>query len=95
MVLAVAPRDFLDEHAATGPALDTAHAVEQEHQKAPNGNEFKAPLGEMIVARSRLVASGADVLGSGARPHGDLDALAAGGEHSLLIDEAAKTVTLV
>ena len=81
--------------ASTLTALHAAHAVEQENQKAPEGNEFEAPLGEMTVTRRWLMTSRASRLGPGARSHGDLDALAIGRESGLLIDEHAKAVALV
>src|ERR1019366_3149127 len=59
LVLAIAPGNLLDDHAAV-PALDAPHAVQQEHQKAPQWDELEAPLGKVIVTRCRLVAPRTD-----------------------------------
>jgi hypothetical protein len=56
MMLAVAPGHLLDHHAAV-PALDLAHAVEEENQQSPERNEFEASFGEVIIARRRLMAA--------------------------------------
>jgi hypothetical protein len=55
LVLAIAPGNLLD-HDATIPAVYASHAVQQENQKTPQGNELKAPLGKVIVARRGSVA---------------------------------------
>jgi hypothetical protein len=49
LVLAIAPGNLLD-HDATIPAVNASHAVEQENQKTPQGDELEAALGEMIVS---------------------------------------------
>jgi len=54
-VLAIAPGNVLDHH-ATIPAIDAAHAVQPENQKAPQRNELEAALGEMIVTWCRTKA---------------------------------------
>jgi hypothetical protein len=59
LVLAIAPGKLLD-HDATIPAVNASHAVEQENQKTPQGDELEATLGEMIVSRRRSVAPGTD-----------------------------------
>ena len=56
LVFAVAPGNLLDHHLAALTAIDAPHAVEQEHQHAPEWNELEAPLGQMIVPGRRLVA---------------------------------------
>ena len=56
LVLAIAPRNFLDHHRATVAALDAPHTVQEENQSSPEGDELEAPLGKLIVARGRLVA---------------------------------------
>jgi len=56
LVFAMASRNLLDHH-ATNTALDTPHAIQQENRKAPERNKLKAPLGKMIVASRRLVAT--------------------------------------
>lgn len=94
MVLAIGPGHLFDDDAAL-TALDTAHTVQQEDQKTPEGNELEAPDSELIVARRRLVTPGADGLGAGTRPHGHFNTPAVLGELHLLINEARNRVTLV
>src|ERR1039457_4065560 len=52
LVLAIAPRNLLHHNAAV-PAMDAPHPVQKENQKAPERDELKTPLGQMIVTRWR------------------------------------------
>src|SRR5438445_13692733 len=58
-MLAARPRHFLNDNAA-GPAIHPPHRIEQEHQKAPQRDEFELPLREMVIAWGRLMAAGAN-----------------------------------
>ena len=87
LVLAIAPGNLLDHHAAIA-ALDAPHAVQQEHQKAPERDELKAPLGKMIVTRCRLVAPRADRRRARPRPDVHFDAFLVGAEAGVLVDES-------
>jgi hypothetical protein len=95
LVLAIAPRNFLDHHRATVAALDAPHTVQEENQSSPEGDELEAPLGKLIVARGRLVAPRADRHRSGPRPDVHFDALLIGGEAGMLVDESPMVVAVV
>src|SRR5438093_8156460 len=58
LMLAARPRHFLNDNAA-GPAIHPPHRIEQEHQKAPQRDEFELPLREMVIAGGQLTAAGA------------------------------------
>jgi hypothetical protein len=83
-----------DDSAATG-AIDAPHGVEQEDQKAPEGNELEAAFGQLIVSRGRLMAAGTDGPGSFPCADGDFDALVIGAETGLLINESLEVVTAI
>src|SRR5215469_14675812 len=72
LMLAIAPGNLLNEY-ATIAALYAPHTVQQEHQKAPQRNEFEASLGKMIVTRCRLVAPRTDCRRARSRPDVDFD----------------------
>ena len=76
-------------------ALDAAHTVKEKDQSSPEGDEFEAPLGKVIIARRRLVAPGADRRRSGPRPDVHLDAFLVGAETSMLVDESPMVVAVV
>ena len=94
LVLAIAPGDLFDHHTAAR-AMDASHPVQKENQKSPERNEFEAPLGEMIVARRRLVASGANRRGALSRPHGYLDGLFVRAEAGVLVNESSMVMAPV
>jgi len=94
LVLAIAPGNLLDHH-ATIPAIDAAHAVQQENQKAPQRNELEAPLGEMIITWCRLVAPRTDRCRALPRPDVHFDAFLAGTEARVLVDESAMAMAVV
>jgi len=54
---AIGPRDLLDDDRLAAAAIDAPHGVKQKHQKSPERNELKTPLGELIVSGSGLVAA--------------------------------------
>jgi hypothetical protein len=93
-VLAIAPGNLLDHH-ATISAINTSHAVEQENQKAPQGNELEATLGEMIVARRRSVAPGTDGCRSLPRSDVHFDALVVGSKAGVLVDKSAMMMAVI
>jgi hypothetical protein len=79
-VFASTPVDFFGDDGAAAEAIDAPHGVQQENEKAPQRDELKTPLGELIVARCGLMAARADGGGTLARTHGDLNALLVDGE---------------
>ena len=93
-MLAIAPGNLLD-HDATISAINTSHAVEQENQKAPQGNELEATLGEMIVPRRRSVAPGTD--GRRSLPRSDVycNAFLVGCEAGVLVDKSSMMMAVV
>ena len=93
-MFAIAPRNLFHHHAAVA-AVDAPHAVQQENQNSPEGNEFKAALREMIIAGRRLVATRAHRRGTNPRPDADFDNFLVGAETIVVIDESPKTMTLV
>jgi hypothetical protein len=84
----------LDNHATLG-ARDAPHAVLQEHEHAPERNELKGPLRQMVVARRRPVSARAD----GRRPlpgsdvHIDMGLI--GAEAGAFVDESTMAMTVV
>jgi hypothetical protein len=79
----------------TAATVDTAHSVQKEDEKSPQGNELKAPFGELIVSGRQLVAAGTNCPRSSARTHVDFDALVIGTETGVLINESRKVVATV
>src|SRR5574341_506769 len=94
LVLAAAPGKFFG-HDAAGAAVHAPAAVEEENQKAPEGDELEAPLGEMIVTRRRLLASGAHRRRTLPRPHRDFDGLFVRAEAGVLINESSVVMAVV
>jgi hypothetical protein len=94
LVLAITPGNLLDHH-ATIPTVYAAHAVQQENQKTPQGNELKAPLGKMIVARRGSVAPGADRRRALAWSDVYLNTFLVGSEAGVLVYEPAMVMALV
>jgi hypothetical protein len=60
LVLAIAPRDLLDQHLAAIAAVNPPHAVEKENQNPPERDELETPLRLTVVTGRWLVAPGAD-----------------------------------
>ena len=48
-MFAVAPGNFFDSHNAAAATVDAPHGVQKEDEKPPQGNELKAPFGELVV----------------------------------------------
>src|SRR4051812_47185403 len=93
--LAVTPRNLLDDNRLAMPAIDPAHGVQQEDQKAPEGNELEPALGELIVSTPRLMTARTDRFRPFARTDRDLDAPAIGSETGPMINESRKAVTTI
>jgi len=64
-------------------------------RKPPQGNELKAPFGELVVTRSRQMAARADCGRTLARSHGHFDALLVGTEVGVLVNKTAETMVAV
>jgi hypothetical protein len=56
VMLAVAPGNFFDSHAATA-AVDPPHGIQEEDQKASERNELEPLGGKLIVTRGTLVTA--------------------------------------
>ena len=56
----VAPGNFFDNDGGAAVAIDTPHGVQEKDEESPQGDELKAPLGELVVARRRLMAARTD-----------------------------------
>ena len=73
-MLTLAPGDLL-HHDAAGAAMDAPHPVEKGNQYSPEGDEVKAPLGQMVITRRRPMASRTDRRRALPRPQAHFDAL--------------------
>ena len=71
------------------------HGVQKEDKKPPQGNELKAPFGELVVTGRRQMAARADCGRTLARTHGQFDTLLAGTLMGVLVDKASETGTVV
>src|SRR5215470_4826662 len=92
---AVAPGHFFDHHGGAAAAVHAPHGVQQEDEKSPERNELKAPLGELIVAWSRLMAARTDRGRTPARPNPYLDTLVVRGEPGAMINKPPEVVAAV
>src|SRR5215471_13107117 len=92
---AVAPGHFFDHHGGTAAAVHAPHGVQQEDEKAPERDELKAPLGELVVAWSRLMAARTDRRRSLAWPQRNLNTLFVGAEPGAMIDKPPEVVAAV
>jgi len=95
LMLAGAPGNFLGDHRFAAATSDTPHRVQQKNQKPPEGDEFVAPFGELIITGRRLMATGTNRRRTFARTHGDFDALVIRTEAGLLINKAPEMMTAV
>ncbi len=95
LVLTIAPGNFLHHHDAAVSAMDAPHRVQKENQNSPEGNEFEAPLGKMVVTRRRLVATRADRRRALPRPNAHFDAFLVGAEAGVLVDESPMAMAVV
>jgi hypothetical protein len=85
----------IDSHNAATAAVDAPHGVQNEDEKPPQGNELKAPFGELVVTGCRQMAARADCGRTLARSHSHFDALLVGTEVSILVNKASETVAAV
>ena len=94
LMLAIAPRNLLN-HLAAIAAVDPPHAVQEENQNSPEGDEFKAPLREMIIAGRPLVATRAHCRGTNPRPYANFDAFLVWGKSIVVVNESPKMMAIV
>src|SRR6266852_6333700 len=92
---AVAPGNFFDSHNAATATVDAPHGVPKVDEKPPQGNELKAPFGELVVAGRRQMAARADSGRTLARSHGHFDTLLVGTEVGVLVDKTSETMAAV
>jgi len=92
---AVAPWNLFDDHRATASAIDAPHRIQQEDEKPPQGNELKAPFGELVVTGRRQMAARADCGRTLAWSHSYFDALLVGTKVGVLIDKTPETMAAV
>ena len=92
---AVAPGNFFDSHNAAAATVDAPHGVQKEDEKPPQGNELKAPFGELVVTGRRQMAARADCGRTLARSHGHFDTLLVGTEVGVLVDKTSETMAAV
>jgi hypothetical protein len=65
------PGNFFDSHNAAAATVDAPHSVQKEDEKPPQGDELKAPFGELIATGRRQMAAQVDggrTLARSARP---------------------------
>src|SRR6202162_5741751 len=72
-MFAITPRNLLNEHRIASATINAAHRVQQKDEETPERNKLEAPLGEMIVAGTRLVAARTNSGRARARTHRDLN----------------------
>ena len=75
--------------------VDAPHGVQKEDEKPPQGNELKAPFGELVVTGRRQMAARADCGRTPARSHGHFDTLLVGTEVGVLVDKTSETMAAV
>jgi hypothetical protein len=93
--LPFAPWNLFDHDRAAPATVHAPHGVEKEHEKPPQRNEFEAPLNELILSGSRLVAARADCGRTLARAHQNFDTLFVRTKACVLVDKASMPVTSV
>ena len=77
------------------PVVDAPHGVQKEDEKPPQGNELKAPFGELVVTGRRQMAARADCGRTLSRSHGYFDALFVRTEVGALVDKTPETMAAV
>ena len=95
MRFAVAPGNFFHSHHAAAATVDAPHGVQKEDEKPPQGNELKAPFGELVVTGRRQMAAGADCGRTLARSYGHFDASLVGAEAGALVHKAPETMAAI
>jgi hypothetical protein len=88
----VAPGNFFDSHDAAGATVDAPHRVQKEDEKPPQGDELKAPFGELVVTGRRQMGARADCGRPLARSRGHFDALLVGTQVGVLVDKTPETM---
>jgi hypothetical protein len=73
--------------------VDAKHGVQKEDEKPPQGNELKAPFGE--VTRRREMAARADCGRTLARSRGHFDAPLVGTEVGVLVNKTPEMMAAV
>jgi len=71
------------------------HSVQKEDEKSPQGDELKAPFGELVVTWRQQMATRADCGRTLARSHGHFDTLLVGTEVGVLVDKTSETMAAV
>ena len=92
---AVAPGHFFDDHGGAAAAVHAPHGVQQEDEKSPERNELEAPLGKLIVAWSRLMATRTDRGRTPARPHRYLDTTIIRAEAGIFVNETPEVMAAI
>jgi hypothetical protein len=73
----------------------TRRMVYKRRRETPQGNELKAPLGELVVTGRRQMAARADCGRTLVRSHGHFDTLLVGTEAGVLVDKTSETMAAV
>jgi hypothetical protein len=68
---------------------------QKEDEEPPQGNELKAPFGELVVTGRRQMAARADCGRTLSRSHGCFDALFVRTEVGALVDKTPETMAAV
>jgi hypothetical protein len=89
------PGDFFDGDNTTAATVDARHSVQKEDEKSPQGDERKAPFGELVVTGRRQMATRADCGRTLARSYGHFDALFVGTEVGVLVHKTPEAIAAV
>jgi len=79
----------------TAATVDAPHSVQKEDEKSPQGDELKAPFGELVVTGRRQMATRADCGRTLARSYGHFDALFVGAEVGVLVHKTPEAIAAV
>lgn len=94
-MFAVAPGNlFYDDGLATA-AMNTSQGIKEEDKKAPEGDELKAALGELVVTGCRLMAARADCSRAFAWQYGHEQVVNAASTGRLPLHHAAKSLRII
>ena len=77
------------------PASYSRRMVYTRKTSPPQGNELKAPFGELVVTGCRQMAARADCSRTLAGSHGHFDTLLVGTEVGVLVDKTSETMAAV
>src|SRR6185436_6873317 len=89
------PRELLRQPQCRSGDSYAPCGVQKEDEKRPQGNELKAPFGELVVTGRRQMAARADCGRTLARSHDDFDTLLVGTEVGVLVDKTSETMAAV